>query len=151
MCKCGCNEPLQYFAGIKFGEYIRGHAARVNGGFYSEEGAKKSGKTRKQKFASGELEQWNKGRKLTEEELIKFQEVAKDPERRKKISEGLKGKQKSPEHVAKITADRKKYWGDRQHQLEQRERRMQYIINNGLGYTSKLEEEFELILKSLSI
>ena len=28
---------------------------------------------------------------------------------------------------------------------------MQYIINNGLGYTSKLEEEFELILKSLSI
>jgi very-short-patch-repair endonuclease len=150
VCKCGCNEKLNFQVG-KFGEYIRGHAARVNGGFYSAEGAKKSGQTRKQKFASGELEQWNKGRKLTEGELIKFQEVAKDPERRKKISEGLKGKQKSPEHVAKITADRKKYWGEQLHRDEQRARRVKYMTAHLIKAESKLEKEFKNLLSTLKI
>ena len=150
VCKCGCNEKLNFIAG-KFGEFLRGHAARVNGGFYSPEGAIKSGNTRKKKFKNGELTQWNKGRKLTEEELLKFRDIASNPTRRKKISDSLTGKKKSPEHIEKIKADRKKYWSDRSHQLEQRERRMQYIINNGLGHTSKLEKVFEEILNSLGV
>ena len=33
LCKCGCTEKLN-FQGGKFGDYIRGHAAKINGGFY---------------------------------------------------------------------------------------------------------------------
>ena len=149
-CECGCKQKLNFIAG-KFGKFILGHAARTNGGFYSKEGAINSGKTRKKKFKSGELTQWNKGKIYEGEELLQIQERAKNPIRCEKISKGLTGKPKSKEHIEKITADRKLYWSDRQHQLEQSERRMQYIINNGLGYTSKLEEEFELILKGLGI
>jgi hypothetical protein len=32
LCKCGCMEKLN-FQGGKFGDYIRGHAAKINGGF----------------------------------------------------------------------------------------------------------------------
>lgn len=150
VCKCGCMEKLNYHGG-KFGEYIRGHKARVSGGFYSEEGAKKSAVTRKEKFKSGEIVQWNKGKKYTEEQLSAIQESAKRPERRKKISESLTGKKKSADHVAKIKADRQKYWGEREHRLQQRERRMQYIIKNGLGYSSNLEKIFKEILDGLGI
>jgi len=150
VCKCGCNEKLN-FQGGKFGEFIRGHKARISGGFYTKEGLEKASAIRKEQFASGERIQWNKGKTYTEAQLAAIQESAKNPERRKKISNSLKGKKKSPEHVAKIKADRKKYWSDREHQLQQRERRMQYIIKNGLGYTSNLEKEFKKILDGLSI
>lgn len=149
-CKCGCGQEVNFQLG-KFGEFIRGHKARMTGGFYSEAGLEKAAATRKKQFASGERIQWNKGKKYNEQQLAAIQEAAKSPERRKKISESLTGKKKSPEHIAKIQADRKKYWSDRDHQLQQRERRMQYIINNGLGYSSNLEKEFSKILDSLSI
>jgi len=139
------------FQGGKFGKYIRGHKARVSGGFYSAEGLKKSAATRKDQFASGNRVQWNKGKKYTEEQLTAIQESAKKPERRKKISESLTGKKKSPEHIAKIKADRQKYWSEREHRLQQRERRMQYIIKHGLGYSSNLEKVFKEILDSLGI
>jgi G:T-mismatch repair DNA endonuclease (very short patch repair protein) len=150
LCKCGCMEKLN-FQGGKFGDYIRGHAAKINGGFYSEKGAEKSAETRRKQFASGERTQWNKGIPKTKEQMKACAEAAQNPERRKKISKKLTGKKKSPDHIAKIKADRQKYWGDREHQLQQRERRMQYIINNGLGYSSKLEEVFKEILNSLGI
>jgi G:T-mismatch repair DNA endonuclease (very short patch repair protein) len=149
-CKCGCGQEVK-FQSSKFAEYIQGHIARANGGFYSEKGAKKSGETRKKRFASGEITQWNKGKQYTDEQLKVYQAAAAKPERKEKISKALKGKKKSPEHVAKIKADRQKYWSDRTHRLEQRERRMQYIINNGLGYSSKLELVFKEILDTLGI
>jgi G:T-mismatch repair DNA endonuclease (very short patch repair protein) len=150
VCKCGCGNELNFQSG-KFGEYIQGHAAKVNGGFYSENGLKKSAETRKQRFASGEIVQWNKGKKYTERQLQSIKESAAKPERREKISKALSGKKKSPEHVAKIKADRQKYWSDREHCLQQRERRMQYIIKNGLGYSSNLEKIFKEILDGLGI
>ena len=150
VCKCGCNEKLNFTAG-KFGEFLRGHAARVNGGFYSIEGAIKSGNTRKKKFESGELTQWNKGRQLTEEELLKFQEIASNPTRRKKISDSLTGKKKSLEHIEKIKADRKKYWGQQIHRDEQRHRRVKYMTESLTKNESKLEKEFKKILDTLNI
>lgn len=66
LCKCGCKEKLNRHGG-KFGEYIRGHVARVNGGFYTKEGIDKSSETRRQQFATGEREQWNKGKEMSEE------------------------------------------------------------------------------------
>lgn len=97
-CKCGCNQPLKYFPTFGFGEYLRGHVSRVNGGFYSDKGAEKSAETRRKKFASGELEQWNKGKIYEGEELEEKRRIAKDPVRRDKISKALTGKPKSEAH-----------------------------------------------------
>ena len=137
VCKCGCMEKLN-FQGGKFGEYIRGHKARVSKGFYSKEGLEKSAETRREQFASGERVQWNKGKKYTEEQLIAIQETAKNPERRKKISESLTGKKKSPEHVAKIKADRQKYWSIQENRDAQRVRRSEYMSNYLIKNENKL-------------
>jgi len=67
-CKCGCDQELNYQNG-KFGEYIRGHVSRVNGGFYTEEGINKSSETRKQQYKDGTRKQWNAGKQMTAEWL----------------------------------------------------------------------------------
>lgn len=59
-CKCGCDQELNYQNG-KFGEYIRGHVARTNGGFYTEAGINKSSETRRQQYKNGTRKQWNTG------------------------------------------------------------------------------------------
>jgi very-short-patch-repair endonuclease len=133
LCKCGCGQELNFQCG-KFGEYIRGHIARVNGGFYSETGAKKSGETRKKKFDSGEMTQWNKGKVYEGEELEKIRIAAADPKRRAKISNALKGKPKSEEHK-KIM-------------LETLARNRKEILK---GNPSKLEYTFASILESLNV
>ena len=150
VCKCGCNEKLN-FQGGKFGEFIRGHKARISGGFYTKEGLEKASAIRKEQFASGERIQWNKGKTYTEAQLAAIQESAKNPERRKKISNSLKGKKKSPEHVAKIKADRKKYWSDQDNRDAQRIRRSSYMATHLIKNESKLEKEFKKILALLNI
>ena len=150
VCKCGCNEKLN-FQGGKFGEYIRGHKARTSGGFYTKEGLEKASKTRKHQYASGERIQWNKGKKYTETQLASIQESAKNTERCRKISEKLTGKKKSPEHVAKIKADRQKYWSDQDNRDAQRIRRSNYMRNHLIKTESKLETEFKKILDMLNV
>jgi very-short-patch-repair endonuclease len=103
LCECGCKENLTYFPGkLKFGKFILGHAARVNGGFYSKEGAINSGKTRKKKFKSGELVQWNKGKEYTTEQYNALLKGLQNPIRGAKISKALKGKPKTEEHRLKL-------------------------------------------------
>lgn len=65
ICKCGCGQALNYQNG-KFGEYIRGHVARVNGGFYTEAGVNKSSETRRQQYKDGTRKQWNYGKRMTD-------------------------------------------------------------------------------------
>jgi len=96
-CKCGCDQEVNFQLG-KFGEYLQGHKARVSNGFYSKEGLQKSLETRKERFASGELEQWNKGKIYEGEELEEKRRIAKNPVRREKISKALTGKPKSEAH-----------------------------------------------------
>jgi very-short-patch-repair endonuclease len=96
-CRCGCNQEVNFQLG-KFGEYLQGHKARVSKGFYSKEGLQKSLETRKKKFASGELEQWNKGISKTDRQMEACLKAAKDPIRREKISKALTGKPKTEEH-----------------------------------------------------
>jgi very-short-patch-repair endonuclease len=98
ICQCGCNQKLNYFPTFGFGKYLKGHAAKINGGFYSKEGLQKSLETRKERFASGELEQWNKGKIYEGEELEEKRRIAKDPVRCEKISKALTGKPKSEAH-----------------------------------------------------
>jgi very-short-patch-repair endonuclease len=132
-CKCGCGQELNFQCG-KFGEYIRGHAARINGGFYSEKGAKKSGETRKKRFASGEITQWNKGKQYTDEQYNAILIGLKSTSRREKISKALKGKPKSEEHKKVM--------------LETLARNRKEILK---GNPSKLEYSFASILESLNV
>ena len=134
-CKCGCGTECTFNAGhSKFREFAKGHAARTNGGFYSKKGSDKSAETRRVRFKSGEIAQWNKGKSYTTEQLKSFQEAAIKPERCKKISEGLKGKPKSPEHINNLRLSRTKWMSE-----------------NQTKYESKLEKEFKTILDTLQI
>ena len=134
ICKCGCGNRLSYFPTYGFGEYLQGHKARVSKGFYSKEGLQKSLDTRRAKFASGELEQWNKGIPLEGEALEKQRIRAKDPVRRQKISKALTGKPKSEAH--------------RKIMLETLARNRKEILK---GNPSKLEFTFADILTGLGI
>ena len=132
-CKCGCDQEVNFQLG-KFGEYLQGHKARVSNGFYSKEGLQKSLETRKERFASGELEQWNKGKIYEGEELEEKRRIAKDPARCEKISKALTGKPKSESHK-KIM-------------LETLARNRKEILK---GNPSKLEFTFADILTGLGI
>ena len=133
LCKCGCMEKLN-FQGGKFGDYIRGHAARINGGFYSKEGSKKSAATRKQRFNTGEIIQWNKGKTYTDKQYNSILKGLQSKERGDKISKALTGKPKSEEH--------------RKIMLETLARNRKEILK---GNPSKLEFTFADILTGLGI
>ena len=85
-CQCGCGEKVNLQRGsdkgYKFAKYKQGHYARDNGGFWTEEGLKKSAETRRKQFESGEREPWNKGMTLEEnpdnEGLQKLQEKSRE-------------------------------------------------------------------------
>lgn len=157
LCKCGCGEIVSWnYDKERFNDFRHGHYVRTKGGFYSSEGAKKSGETRKQKFASGEIQQWNKGMSLEESYGVKKandirKKISSNENRSKKISNSLKGKKKSKEHTKKITENRRIYWSKEENRLAQRDRRMQYIIKNGFQIVSELEKTFMDILNSIGI
>lgn len=112
LCKCGCGEAVKFYTdrnggGTKFREYLHGHYVRTTNGFYSPEGAKKSGETRKIRFASGEIVQHNKGKTYEEsygtERAVKLKEgISNNEGRSNKISEALTGRSKSPEHYEQL-------------------------------------------------
>lgn len=108
LCKCGCGEQVSWnYKDEKFNDFNHGHYVRTTGGFYSPEGAKKSGETRKQRFASGEIVQWNKGSDLKtllgEERANQIGDsIRYNLTRNKKIAESNRGKPKSPEHREKM-------------------------------------------------
>jgi len=96
-CKCGCGHNTNYSPGKggRFGEYLQGHVSRVNGGFYSLEGSRKSHETQRKHFASGEITQWNKGKSYEEtfgkERAQKIKDtISSNKERANKISIGRK-------------------------------------------------------------
>ena len=151
-CKCGCGTECTFDNGhSKFREYAKGHLARTNGGFYSKKGSDKSAETRRVRFKSGEIIQWNKGKSYTPEQLKSFQEAAIKPERCKKISDGLKGKPKSVEHAAAMAKVVKEYWSKEENRDKQREVRTKWMSENQTKYESKLEKEFKIILDTLQI
>lgn len=108
-CKCGCGEytPIRYDGGAHFTEYIHGHHSRVHNNWgHNEKALEHSAVTRRERFASGEIVQWNKGKPweetYTEEKIKELYKKTYTEERAKKISEALKGKPKSTEHKEKM-------------------------------------------------
>ena len=116
-CKCGCNIELSFQNG-KFGEYIRGHVARVNGGFYTKEGIEKSTSTRREQYKTGVRKQWNMGKQYTKAQYESYVQTWQDPIRNNKISISRKEyvcKQlgyESWQHWYDTLPDRKRYYYD---------------------------------------
>lgn len=147
-CKCGCDEIVTWnYREEKFNDFKKGHHVRTTGGFYSSDGLAKSLQKRKERFATGELQQWNKGisyesayGKERAESLKKL--ITDNQERSKKISEFHKGKPKSKEHIEKL---KKQLAINRRERLtsgkmSKPERIMQEILEaNGIPYTYQHE------------
>lgn len=74
-CKCGCNGKVKWSYQLKgFREFCKGHVARVRNNWgHNPRAIEKSAETRRQQYASGEREQWNKGfTKETNESIKKY-------------------------------------------------------------------------------
>ena len=162
-CKCGCGEKVNLQKGSEkgygFADYKQGHYARdQEGGFWTEEGLKKSAETRRKQFREGDREPWNKGMSLEEnpdnEGLQKLHEKnlkENCPERAEKISEALTGREFSEETIEKLTEHWQDYWSDPEHREEQKERRIEYMASSEFEPISELENEFGEILDALNI
>lgn len=104
VCKCGCGADVTWnHKEDRFNSYKHGHYVRTTNGFYSEKGAIKSAETRRKKFASGEIQQWNKGVSFEdtygkERAEIMKKNISENEERSKKISNYHKGRPKSKQH-----------------------------------------------------
>lgn len=125
-CECGCGEEVNFQRGSErgygFAKYKQGHHVRDQDGFYTEEGLKKSAETRREQFENGDREPWNKGMSLDEnpdnEGLQKLHEKnlkENNPERGRKISEALKGREFDEETIEKLTEHWQEYWSDPEH------------------------------------
>lgn len=148
LCKCGCGEQVGWnYKEEKFNDFKHGHYVRTTGGFYSPDGARKSGETRRHRYASGEKVHHHTGKKLEEivgeERAIELKNSLKNNiNRKQKISESLTGKPKSPEHREQM---KKQLAINRRERLtsgkmSKPERIMQEILDGiGIDYTYQYE------------
>jgi len=154
MCKCGCGE-VPKFLGIKkgFREYILGHASRVNNNWgHNVEAQIKSKETQRKLYGSGELVIWNKGLTKEDDKRLDYgDKISSNTERSKKISEKLKGV-KRPKHVLdKLYSGMRDYWDKKENREKQSLSQSLKINENHKFKKSKLESNFELLLKKLNI
>ena len=72
-CKCGCGEEVTYLSFKKgYREWVKGHIARVENNWgHNPEAIEKSAETRRQQYANGEREPWNKGLTVEDHPSIK--------------------------------------------------------------------------------
>lgn len=148
-CKCGCGKYTKIIYDkknhnqIKFADFCQGHQSRVHNNWGHNEKAKEnSAETRRRQYASGEREQWNKGKTwdetYTEKEQKDLLKSLKSKERRIKISEGNKGKPKPEEYVIRMrehlrTPEMREFYRKQMHEK---------IVNGKFSLTSKLERDF---------
>ena len=150
-CLCGCGENTRY-NGHGFSDYSKGHVARVKNNFNTEKSMGNSIKTRRERFATGEISTWNKGLTIEDERVkANIDKVMANPERGNNISKTLTGMPKSDEHIQKMTEHWKTYWSDPVHREEQRLRRVEYLQNDFYSNQSKLEITFSGVLDILKI
>lgn len=139
-CGCGCGQNTKYAPeNGDFYKFISGHHTRKEGhwgDWNDKDRVAKIKQTRKNKFESGEYDHVIKAIKKSR----------KDPDFGKKISKGAKGKPKpKPEG----------FGVGRKHSKETKEKMsnsaIQRILKTDQNHTSKLEEKFSIILKTLNI
>lgn len=155
-CLCGCGEytGIVYDEnGICFARYVTGHHNRIiNNWGHNKKAQINSAETRRRQYQNGERIPWNKGKSWNEtfdkEMQNKLMSIIQSKERRQKISNKLKGKEKSPEHKAFIKQMGQEEW----FRELQREKICKRIKEGSFCLTSQMEIDFiEKCIKPLKI
>ena len=70
-CKCGCGERMKYSYQLKsFRDYKKGHIARIRNNWgHNQKALEHSAETRRERFATGEIQVWNKGLTIDDERV----------------------------------------------------------------------------------
>lgn len=147
LCICGCGKETEigYQGTIHFNYLIQGHYSKVHNNWgHNEKALENSAETRRNRFKSGEITQWNKGKTwddtYSQEQQDILTETYKDPERNKKISNGLIDVPKSLEHIRKITITK-----NTSEQIKiSRDCLMDRINNQKFNISSKAELDFAI-------
>lgn len=153
-CKCGCGEIPKFLSITKgYRDYIWGHQARISNNWgHNPEAQKKSKETQREMYQNGELVIWNKG--LTKEDpRVKdnIEKITQNPERNRKISEALTGRETTEEAKQKLREKANKRWSDPKEREKQRHNRLEYFKSQKIKEKSQLEYNFEKILDLLNI
>lgn len=162
-CECGCGQKTTFKSLHKgFCDFLQGHWAKIpeNQG-WAPGALEKAAETRRKQFENGEREPWNKGMSLEEnpeneglQKLRRKNLKENCPERAKKISEALTGRELSEaekEWNKELQKINKEYWSKEENREAQRKRRSDYIQNSETNNPSNLEIEFKEILKFLDL
>lgn len=74
LCGCGCGEKMRWSYQHKmFRKYKHGHQSRVHNNWgHNKKAIEHSAETRRQQYANGEREQWNKGLTVDDERVKKY-------------------------------------------------------------------------------
>jgi very-short-patch-repair endonuclease len=116
-CVCGCGESVKWRAG-SFQKYINGHNARGDTNpihtLTEEQWAQRKAKhsaTNKAQFAAGTRKMWSEGRRIETDLVLQraAKKISNNVERSQKISNALKGKSKTKEHMAKVHAAQREW------------------------------------------
>lgn len=156
-CACGCGEELEFGTATpsKFAKYKNNHLQKTKGGFWTKEGLEKSAQTRRERFATGEIVSYNKGKKeselYSEETIAKRLAANKSEARREKISKALKGKEKSLEQKKRLAEVSRVYWSEPANREAQRLRRVDNMTHSAYKKQSKLEKDFANLLDVLAV
>jgi len=162
-CKCGCGGET-WFKSLQKGfcDFLHGHWAKIpeNQG-WAPGALEKAAETRRKQFENGEREPWNKRMSLEDnpdneglQKLRRKNLKENCPERVKKISEALTGRELSEaekEWNKELQKINKEYWSKEENRRKQREWRSKYVQENETNNPSNLEIEFKEILKSLDL
>lgn len=162
-CECGCGEKTKFKSLQKgFCDFLQGHWAKIpeNQG-WAPGALEKAAETRRKQFENGEREPWNKGLSLEEnpeneglQKLRRKNLKENSPERARKISESLTGRELSEaekgwnEKLQKINDE---YWSKEENREAQREWRSQYVQKDQTENPSDLEEEFMELLETVGV
>jgi very-short-patch-repair endonuclease len=154
LCKCGCGKKVSYFVENPFNyrEYAGpGHYANHHPDVWGDKSdptrLAKSAARYKERYANGEIKHWSKGQtKESNDTLKNYSYLFKkenSPERAEKISNKLKGKKKSEEHVQNWKAKMTHYWESPEYREKLSKSHINHLINSHKQYTSKLETYFQ--------
>lgn len=152
-CKCGCGEKVGFVSTQKgFVDYIRGHASRVHNNWGNNPDVlKRSHATQKEMYASGALQIWNKGLTIDDPRVRNnIDKAMANPDRGIRISEKLRGVQKSTEHIRNLSKSAKDSWQDPLKRVGQSERKIKWMSENNF-VKSKIEDLFESFLVRLGL
>lgn len=150
-CACGCGDEVKFLSINKgYREFKVGHSSKIKNNWgHNPEAIKKSHKTQRKMYQSGDLVVWNKGLTMDDDRVRdNVEKMLANPDRGNNISKSLSGVKKSDEHKRKLSDVSKLRWDNEGEREKQSHRRMLYIIKNGFEVKSKLEDVFEEILNS---